>query len=160
MGDEASRPAAPVVKLLHHLAILLGTGLYTGYIPFAPATFASLITIPLIVLLAPQPGAYLITTLLLFSFGVPLARELEGLWGTDARQITIDEVSGMFVTFLFIPISIKSLVVGFALFRLLDILKPPPFRWAERLPRGWGVMADDLLAGALTNLILRVILLI
>lgn len=155
MGDEASYPAAPVARLLHHLEILLGTGLYVGYIPLAPATFGSLIAIPFIALLAPQPWVYLITTLLLFSLGIGVARDLEGCWGTDAQKITIDEVSGMFVTFLFVPISIRSLAIGFGLFRLLDILKPPPVCWAERLPKGWGVMVDDLLAGVLTNLVLR-----
>jgi phosphatidylglycerophosphatase A len=159
MGAEVSSPA-PALKIFHRLAILLGTIFYTGYIPFAPATFSSLVAVPFILLLASKPLIYLIVTVFLFFLGIRLARELEGIFGPDAKKITIDELSGMFVAFLFIPVSIKSLVIGFALFRLLDILKPPPLRWVERLPKGLGVMADDLLAGLATNLGLRLILII
>jgi phosphatidylglycerophosphatase A len=72
----------------------------------------------------------------------------------DPSKVVIDEIAGQFLTLLFVPVSLVSLVVGFFLFRIADIFKPFPARTAERLPDGWGIMADDLVAGIYAGLAL------
>ena len=76
----------------------------------------------------------------------------------DSRLIVIDEMAGFLVTLFLIPWNAKSIAAGFFLFRLIDIVKPFPIRRLERLPGGWGVVTDDVLAGIYANAILRVIM--
>jgi phosphatidylglycerophosphatase A len=79
--------------------------------------------------------------------------------GHDAHPIVIDEVAGMLIALLGVPHRAASpaLLLGsaFLLFRLFDIVKPFPIRQVQRLPGGWGVVTDDLLAGIATNLVLQ-----
>jgi len=148
------------------LKIVVGSVLGTGYIPFAPATFASIITIPLILLLSPYPITYLIFTVALFFIGVFLSNDLEKIWGKDARKITIDELVGMLITFFLIPLPILEgqritvILVGFFLFRFFDIAKLPLIKKSQELPGGFGIMIDDLLAAILANLGLRFLMVI
>lgn len=67
----------------------------------------------------------------------------------DASDIVIDEVAGQWITLLVVPLDWRWWIAGFVAFRWFDILKPGPVRLAERLPGGYGVMADDIVAGAL-----------
>jgi phosphatidylglycerophosphatase A len=148
-------------KIYSLIKIILGSVLGTGYLPLAPATVASLSTIPLILLLNPSPLAYSLFTIAFFFIGVYLANDLERIWGKDARRITIDELVGMLVTFFLIPLHaatgprIAILLAGFFLFRFFDIVKLPPIKKSQELRGGFGVMIDDLLAGILSNLGLR-----
>jgi len=89
--------------------------------------------------------------------GVWSANVLEKEWGHDNNKIVIDEVAGMMITLLFVPLTIKYILTGLLLFRFFDIVKPFGIRKAESLPGGWGVMADDVLAGAYAWLLLQVI---
>ena len=73
-------------------------------------------------------------------------------------MVVIDEVAGMLVTLLAVPVGLAGAVVGFLAFRLFDIVKPFPARQAERLPGGWGVMTDDLVAGVYAQGLLRLLL--
>lgn len=155
-----------VKKIILILKIIIGTGLFTGYIPFAPATFASLIIIPLILWLNPYPIGYLILTVAFFFIGVLIADDLEKIWGKDARKITIDEWVGMLITFLLIslPKTIGKLgavlLAGFFLFRFFDIFKLPLIRKAQAIKGGMGVMIDDLLSAIVANLCLRFLIVI
>ena len=72
--------------------------------------------------------------------------------------MVIDEVAGMLVTLLAVPVGFAGALIGFFAFRLFDIVKPFPAREAERLPGGWGVMADDLVAGVYAQVLLRLVL--
>lgn len=87
--------------------------------------------------------------------GTLAAAKVERIWGKDNKQIVIDEVLGMSVSLLFLPINAITLLVGFVLFRFFDIVKPLGIRKTEKLPRGWGVMADDLTAGLYTNVLVQ-----
>ena len=92
---------------------------------------------------------YLVFTLTLLWLGAKAADKGEEFWGEeDSPAIVIDEVVGILVAMVGISPSFWSVVLGFLLFRFWDIWKP--FKWMEELPGGWGVMADDLLAGLLT----------
>ena len=90
--------------------------------------------------------------------GVWSAGVLEKSWGHDSNKIVIDEVAGMMITLLFIPVNLKYILTGLLLFRFFDIVKPLGIKKAERLPKGWGVMADDVLAGIYAHMLLRLII--
>jgi phosphatidylglycerophosphatase A len=98
-------------------------------------------------------------SLVLFAAGVWAAGEAEKFFGrTDPGQVVIDEVVGQMLTFLLIPHATwKWLAGGFLLFRVFDIIKPFPARQAERIPRGWGIMLDDVCAGGYALAVLTVI---
>ena len=76
----------------------------------------------------------------------------------DPGLVVIDEVAGMLLTLLAVPVGPVGIVIGFLAFRLFDIVKPFPARQAEALPRGWGVMADDIVAGIYAQVALRMVL--
>jgi phosphatidylglycerophosphatase A len=128
-----------------------------GYAPVAPGTAGSLLT-AVVLALVPFSRAGLIVFF--------VAVTLTGLWAAgraertlgrkDPGPIVIDEVAGMTLTVLAVPITPATLAAGFLLFRLFDIVKPPPARAIQRWPGGPGVMADDLVAGlyALATLML------
>jgi phosphatidylglycerophosphatase A len=82
---------------------------------------------------------------------------VERHWGKDNYRVVIDEVAGMWISMMLIPVTVPRLLVGLLLFRLLDIYKPFFIRRAEKLPGGLGVMMDDVLAGLCTNVLLQVL---
>ncbi|SFA53410.1 Phosphatidylglycerophosphatase A [Pedobacter suwonensis] len=85
------------------------------------------------------------------------ADRVEEIWGKDHNRVVIDEVAGMCITLLLIPLKWQYTLIGLILFRFFDILKPFGIRRLEELPGGWGVMADDVLAGIYANIILQLI---
>lgn len=89
--------------------------------------------------------------------GIIVANRLESLWGKDSNKIVVDEVAGMCCTLLFVPHNWKFALAGLVLFRFFDIVKPLYISAAEKLPGGWGVMTDDVVAGVYANLLLQVI---
>jgi phosphatidylglycerophosphatase A len=131
---------------------------YTGYFPFAPATFASLAWLAIYLFV---PGGGWLTNPIVVLCTVPIAiylsHEAEKYWGRDASRIVIDEFVGMQVTFLAMAPSPLMGGVGFVLFRIFDILKPFPAGRAQRLPGGFGVVIDDVAAGVYGRLILLAI---
>jgi phosphatidylglycerophosphatase A len=76
----------------------------------------------------------------------------------DPQSVVIDEVAGQWITLLFAPVSWKTLLMGFILFRAFDILKPPPVRQLERLPEGTGIVMDDVAAGLYALLVMQLVL--
>ncbi|UCF00048.1 MAG: phosphatidylglycerophosphatase A [Planctomycetota bacterium] len=142
-----------------------------GYLPLAPGTWGSLPPVIVFILLC-QSGAstLLISTVmaasvLTFSFiCIKFAPAIIAATGkSDPREVVADEFAGQAVTL--IPIGLvpsgqiwTTAVLGFLLFRLLDIIKPWPARKLEKLPKGWGILADDLMAGVYAAIILLVCL--
>lgn len=92
--------------------------------------------------------------------GVWAGNVVEPEWGKDSYRVVIDEVAGMFISVLFVPVEWKWLLIGFVLFRFFDIAKPLYVRRMEVFKGGWGVMLDDVLAGIYANIVLQVIILI
>lgn len=111
---------------------------------------------------AQRTGSYewlaLAITAAVTALGIWAAKGVEKDWGKDSSRVVIDEVAGMMISLLFIPVTIPYMIAGFILFRLLDITKPLLIRKTESLPGGWGVMMDDILAGVYTNLLLHTIM--
>jgi phosphatidylglycerophosphatase A len=94
-----------------------------------------------------------ITAIITF-VGVWSSSAVEPIWGKDPSRVVIDEVAGMCISLLFIPVAIKYVLCALILFRFFDIVKPLFIRKLERLPGGWGIMMDDVLAGIYTNALL------
>ena len=133
---------------VHFLALGFGSGL----IPVMPGTFGSLAAIPLLALLSSvSVPLFVATTLVCSLVGVYLCgKTARDMQVHDHGAIVWDEVAGMLVTFLFIPINFPTLVIGFILFRVFDILKPWPIGLIDkRLHGGTGIMLDDIVAGAM-----------
>ncbi|AYA65061.1 phosphatidylglycerophosphatase A family protein [Alteromonas sp. RKMC-009] len=131
---------------VHFCALGFGSGL----IPLMPGTFGSLAAIPLILLLAPAGNVIYITATILSSIaGVYFCGKTATDMGVhDHGSIVWDEVAGMLLTFLFVPLSMSTLIAGFVLFRIFDILKPWPIGPVDKTVHGGlGIMLDDILAG-------------
>ena len=158
MGEPASREAPALRGPRLFLEALLGSGLFTGYFPLAPATVTSLSALFPSYLLAPHPLWHALAVAGLFFGGVKIAGDLETVWGRDPRRVTIDEVVGTLITFFLLPLSVWGMLVGFAFFRVFDIAKLPFIDKSQRLPGGWGVMIDDVLAGACAQVATRLVL--
>jgi phosphatidylglycerophosphatase A len=137
-------------------AVWIATCGGVGYFPVAPGTAGSAVGIVLVVALGRMVPAYHWSGVLLAGAAVSIflvggwaAGRAEKFFGrADPRQVVVDEVAGQVITFLARPeASWKWLLAGFVLFRIFDVVKPFPARRAERLPGGWGIMTDDVLAG-------------
>lgn len=163
---------------MRRAAVLVATLFGIGRFPFAPATAASLVIAGLLAILAHTapsalaPAPLLIAIVALLPVAVWSSGEAEKTLGTDAKPIVIDEVVGMLVS-VWGGLGIGAiggagrlegerawiyLAAAFLLFRLFDILKPFGIRRSQSLPGGYGVVVDDLLAGIVTNLALRLLL--
>jgi phosphatidylglycerophosphatase A len=93
------------------------------------------------------------------AIGIPAATlEARGCGKKDPQHVVIDEVAGQLVTLIACPIMWQALLVGFILFRVFDITKPPPIRGLEKLPEGTGIVVDDLGAGVYGLIVLQVLL--
>jgi phosphatidylglycerophosphatase A len=125
-----------------------------------PGTWGSLAALPLwwgLTLLG--PWSYGLAFLVLLGVSVPAIRLAEEYLGRrDHPAIVVDEVLGMLIALAGLPGSWPGLAAGFVLFRLLDIWKPFPIKYMEKLPGGWGVVMDDLAAGALARGLLGMLL--
>ena len=146
----------------------LATAGFIGYVPWAPGTAASFLGLALGVATvrafpsATTPAGGLFAALVLgFLAGVGVASAYARAAGLhDPPAVVIDEVWAMWailVVFAGTDSRPLMLALAFALFRLFDTLKPPPIRHCERLPGGWGIMADDLGAAVATLLVLLVL---
>jgi phosphatidylglycerophosphatase A len=149
------------MKLREDAVMFLATGFYIGNIPFAPGTFGSLIGLPLCFALAGiSAAAAMLWALFFILFAVWIADVAEKiLEQNDPGCIVIDEIAGMVVALVGLPFNPITVVIGFILFRILDILKPFPIRDLDkRIRGGLGVVADDVAAGIITNILLRAII--
>ena len=141
------------------LSTFVGSACYMGYFPFASATFASFVWLLFYLLL---PGGHWLSRPFLLIFIIPLAivvsREMEREHGEDSSRIVIDEVAGMHVTFALVEPSIAVGIVGFALFRIFDIVKPFPINRSQRIGGGVGVVLDDIIAGLYARIVLLAVM--
>jgi len=143
------------------IVLALGTGLGVGYSPFIPGTIGSLWGVILYLLIwrvSPNFLSQAVVLIIIFGAGIWISGKCEEyLKVKDHPRIIIDEVAGFLVSMLFFPFFFRFLILGFILFRLFDIAKPFKINKIGKLPKGWGIMLDDLAAGALANIVLRVI---
>ena len=146
-------------KPLNLIASLFGL----GFIPFMPGTFGTLGAFGLYLILPAAlfssfSGWLLLGILLCFSLlAVFISGRAEQDLGTDAPQIVIDEMAGFFMATLFLPYSWLVGLYAVVLFRVFDIGKPLGVKSLQKLPGGWGIVADDILAGIYANILLQVL---
>ena len=134
---------------------------FVGRCPIAPGTAGSAAALLLF-------GALRLTGMPAVEAAAIIAVTVAGVWSASVTEqhlgvedpgiVVIDEVAGMLVTLAFVPVGWGGMAIGFVLFRLFDIVKPFPCSRAERLPGGWGIVADDVVAGVYGNLVLRAVL--
>ncbi len=141
---------------------LLGSCLGLGYIKKAPGTFGSIPGIILFLLTRNMQTWVQILVFMIFCLlAIGIAEKIEKIdRSKDPEEVVIDEAAGMWLSlFLIWDASILTIIAGFVLFRLFDILKPFPVNLFQTFRGGTGILADDLAAGMLTNFILRLLLL-
>jgi phosphatidylglycerophosphatase A len=105
-----------------------------------------------------KPVPLLLITIAITFIGIWSADVVSKIWGHDPSRVVVDEVAGMCISLLFIPMNVTYLIIAFILFRFFDIAKPLFIRKMELLPGGWGIMLDDVLAGIYTNILLQTVL--
>jgi len=140
---------------------ITSTSLGIGYIGKGAGTVAAAATCLVWYFAQVNEGnfnAALIVTLLITVLGIWSANVVEEIWGKDHQRVVIDEVAGMCISLLWIPVTPVNVIVALLLFRFFDILKPLLIRRLEKWPGGWGVMFDDILAGVYANIVLQIIL--
>lgn len=149
-------------KLLLHPAHFLSLGFGSGLLPKAPGTFGTLAAIPLYLLMSYYLTnvLYAIVTVAMLVIGIWICDITERAIGThDHGSIVWDEVVGFLITMLFAPVSWWTVLAGFVLFRLFDILKPFPISWLDRhMQGGLGTMMDDVAAGIMAWASLQLVL--
>jgi len=147
---------------MRRLGLFIATCGYIGYVPVAPGTFGSAAGLVAYALVR-SADSYVVeavTIVVLFLIGVWSGTQAEHHFGgIDPAPVVMDEVVGMLITLAFMPVNWVGALVGFLVFRLLDVYKPWPAARFERLPGGLGVMADDGMAALYGNLVMRVLLL-
>ena len=150
-----------MTALTQRLAVGVATVGPCGFTPLAPGTVGSAAGLALFWIVRSTGFAWLegATLLLVIAVGIAAASTAETVYERrDPGLVVIDEVAGMLVTLLAVPVGFVGSIAGFLAFRFFDIVKPFPARQAETLPRGWGIMADDLVAGIYAQAVLRVVL--
>lgn len=143
------------------LAVFLATVAYCGHFPIAPGTVGSAAGLVVYLLVwwtrSPILEAGLIA--LTFAVGTWAATHAERYFGgIDPGPVVIDEVLGMLATLAFIPVGWSGALAGFVIFRVFDVIKPYPANRLEKLHGGFGIMADDAMAGIYANLVLRLLI--
>ncbi len=148
-------------RAVRNIILFLASGFGTGYLPYCPGTFGTLIALPVslivnrITLDEPWLGATSLAGLT--AIAIWLADQAARILGKkDPQSITIDEIAG-FTLASFLTVGLAGLAIGFVLFRFFDIAKVFPARRLEALPGGAGIVLDDMLAGLYTFLILRLL---
>lgn len=143
------------------IPVILATGFGSGFSPFAPGTAGALLATVIwmgYTLVLPSSTCVVLTVILTLLFtvvGIWATNKVIPFWGEDPHQVVIDEMVGVWIPLIAAPASnIWYALASFVLFRFFDIAKPLGVRQMERLPGGIGVMADDILAGIYSLLII------
>lgn len=142
---------------------LLASGFYVGYVPVASGTFGSLLALPILVWLGRidlPPIAVVSSMAGIGALAVPICHRAGRLYGQiDSSRIVLDEVCGMLLAGALLPATAWALGLAFVAFRVCDIVKPFPASYFDRhVKSGFGVVADDLVAGIYANLVVRMLI--
>ena len=143
--------------------MLIATGFYSGYLPKAPGTWGSLVGVLLVFLLhALSLQIYLSVIAWLFIVGSFVAGEAEKILDNrDPGVVVIDEIVGMLITMIAVPVTPLTMALGFILFRVFDIAKQFPVNFFDQnFHVGLGIMLDDVVAGIYSLIIMQLIFLL
>lgn len=157
--ETATQPRGPV------WAVLVSTFFGIGRMRPGPGTWGSAATVLLWAAIAYSLPVNLRIpiavglAILVVLIGIPAATQTARATGSEDPQfVVIDEVAGQLIALIAVPLSWKAFLAGFVLFRVFDILKPPPARQLERLPEGTGIVLDDVAAGIYALLVIHILL--
>lgn len=127
-----------------------------GRSPMAPGTLGTLAGLAFIALARMSPTAHIAACVIVSAFGIMASeRAAIAIGRKDPGEVVIDEVAGIFIATALLPLTWGYLLAAFVLFRAFDILKPPPINISQRLPGGYGIMVDDIIAGIFANACIR-----
>jgi phosphatidylglycerophosphatase A len=156
MNDQAAASGATDV-----FRKFFATGIFTGYLPYAPGTWGSLLACIILWFVWPEYWYYqIIAIFAIYPIAVYFAGKAIAYFGPDGKPINIDEIIGQMITLFMAPHDLLVYVLGFLLFRGFDIIKPPPAKEWEKLRGGYGIVADDIAAGVYAAIVLQLIILI
>jgi phosphatidylglycerophosphatase A len=145
---------------MDRLALFVATAGYVGYAPIAPGTAGSIVGLVLFMVIrwidSTAVEASVIGVALVL--GMWAASKVERQLGKDPSVVVIDEVVGMLITLAFLDVGPVAMVIGFILFRVLDVIKPFPAGRLEDLHGGPGIMLDDVMAGLYGQLLMRLLI--
>ncbi len=143
---------------------IIATFFGLGYAPVAPGTFGALggLFISFFLLKSGLDFTtfhvlHIFLIVLSFFAGTFACKKLSGEWGHDPSKVVIDETLGFWISILFLPLNVQTLIGGFILFRFFDIVKPLGIRKIDNLNSPFAVMLDDVLAGIYANLVLQAV---
>lgn len=141
---------------------IIATFLGVGYFPIAPGTLTSFLVVLIYKFFLYKTAwpIHLIIFVFLFLIGILTSSKLSSSKNKDPRSIVIDEAAGQYLALFRLGTSWFPLLLCFFLFRLFDIIKPFSIKKAEKFPKGWGIMLDDLLAALYAGIIIQVYLLL
>ncbi len=144
-----------------HLGVFLSTGFYSGFFPVAPGTAGSVVGMVFVYLLR-DSGTFLqaLSAVFFSVIGVWVSNIASQVFKKhDPQRVVIDEIAGVMITMIGIPLTGYTGVMGFLLFRFFDIVKPIPANFADRkLKGGLGIMLDDIIAGIYGNIVMHLVM--
>lgn len=146
------------MKQINWFEKLIGSGFYTGFIPLASGTFGSIAAI--IIYIIPgfeKPEIIIPAIIIFFAYGLSVSSKFEIVYGQDPAECTIDEVVGTWIALIALPKTPLIILTSFLIWRALDIIKPFPARTSEKLPKGLGIMTDDVISALYSLIILHII---
>lgn len=149
------------MKRPQSVMVMAATGGYVGYLPVVPGTFGTVAGLLPVFVLSRVENHFISLILLIFFIGLAIwtaGRAEQQIGVTDPGCIVIDEIAGIMVTLWGLPFDWWPVITGFLIFRCLDMIKPFPIRQIEKnLSGGLGIVADDVAAGVVANIVLRFI---
>ena len=149
------------MRLRDKSVLFIATGCFTGNIPFAPGSFGTLVGIPICFFLSKIDIQITIISIIIFIFAaIIVSHEAEKILNkNDPGSVVIDEIAGIMVALAGLPFNTMVVVTGFIIFRVLDFFKPFPVKQIEeRFSGGTGIVMDDVMAGVMSNVILRILI--
>jgi len=136
----------------------IGSGFYTGYFPVASGTVGSFAALVIYLLPGFERPYIIVPAIIIFIlYGIYVGSKFEIVYGKDPAECTVDEVVGTWISLLALPKMMGIIITSFLLWRILDIIKPPPARELEKLKGGLGIMIDDVISGIYTLIIMHLI---
>jgi phosphatidylglycerophosphatase A len=150
--SSVNRPPLPCARAALQLVASAGG---IGFLPRGPATVASYASGLALYRLSPRPTTHIGLIGGVVAVGQFASVRLTDDSTRDPQYIVLDEVAGVWLSVVGLPLTVATCAAGATIFRLLDKVKPPPIRAVDRSASRWSVMGDDLVAAGLTNVILR-----
>ncbi|WP_297444433.1 phosphatidylglycerophosphatase A [Desulfurobacterium sp.] len=137
----------------------IATGFYSGKLPKMPGTWGSITAAILLYFFWPESIVYQLAIIAVtFVLSTISSQSLsEQLGDKDPDSVVIDEIVGMEIAMLGIKTTLPAVVAALVIFRIIDIMKPPPIKLFEKLPGGFGITVDDMFAGLYSNILLRLL---